>query len=132
MTKSREVEVHAGGGLVRRGDGALLVVHRPRYDDWTFPKGKQEAGETLEECALREVEEETGWACELVHLAAITHYIDQKGRYKQVTYWWMTPVSGAFEPNDEVDEVEWVSPMRADQILSYERDLDVLNTALGT
>ena len=81
----------AGGVVVRAGaDGPeVLLVHRPAYDDWTFPKGKLDRGETEEECALREVEEETGLRCTLGRELGSTTYRDGKGRRKRVRYWLM-------------------------------------------
>src|SRR5579859_1970709 len=100
--------VRAAGGLVRR-DGTVLLVHRPRYDDWTFPKGKAEEGESDEDCALREVHEETGLRCTLDGELPATHYVDARGRPKQVRWWRMQPIADdGFTPNDEVDELRWV------------------------
>ena len=122
--------VLAGGGIVER-DGAVLLVHRPRYDDWTFPKGKLEStDESLEACALREVWEETGFVCELGEQLAQTSYVDRKGRPKEVTYWRLTVSSGDFEPTDEVDEIRFATRAEARDLLSYERDLAVLDAAL--
>ena len=120
---SAEVEA-AGGVLVR--DGRVALVHRPRYDDWTLPKGKLDPGESFEQAALREVEEETGFRCELESELPSTHYEDSKGRPKVVRYWRMTPVSGEFEPNEEVDEVRWLSPAEAAELLTHDRDREVL------
>jgi 8-oxo-dGTP pyrophosphatase MutT (NUDIX family) len=120
--------VRAAGGLVFDGD-RVLVVHRPRYDDWTFPKGKAEPGETDEECALREVREETGLDTELVDELPSTSYTDSKGRPKQVRYWRMRPAGGVFEPGDEVDEIRWCTPGEAAELLSYDRDRTVLAAA---
>jgi 8-oxo-dGTP pyrophosphatase MutT (NUDIX family) len=117
--------VRAAGGLVVR-DGDVLLVHRPKYDDWTFPKGKAEDGETDEECALREVREETGLLCELVSDAGTTEYADSKGRPKRVRWWVMQAVGGEFTPTEEVDEVRWAAPADAALLLSYERDLTLL------
>jgi 8-oxo-dGTP pyrophosphatase MutT (NUDIX family) len=117
--------VRAGGGLVVR-DGAVLLVHRPRYDDWTFPKGKAVDGETDEQCALREVREETGLECDIVDDAGTTEYVDGRGRPKRVRWFLMAPAGGAFVPNDEVDEVRWVDPADAADVLSYERDVPLL------
>lgn len=117
--------VRAAGGLVLR-DGAVLLVHRPRYDDWTFPKGKAEDGETDEACALREVLEETGLVCLLVTEAGTTEYVDSKGRPKRVRWWLMEPVQGDFTPTDEVDEVQWADPDTAAKLLSYGRDIALL------
>jgi 8-oxo-dGTP pyrophosphatase MutT (NUDIX family) len=117
--------VRAAGGLVVR-DGQVLLVHRPKYDDWTFPKGKAEDGETDEECALREVEEEAGLRCELVAPAGKTEYVDSKGRPKRVRWGVMRPLDGEFRQNDEVDEVQWASPADAALLLSYGRDIGLL------
>ncbi len=100
----------------------MAVVHRPRYDDWTYPKGKLDPGESFEEAALREVEEETGLVCELGDELESTTYVDGKGRPKLVRYWEMTPVGGEFRANDEVDELRWVTPEEANRMLSYDRD----------
>ncbi len=117
--------VQAAGGVVwRRGSGGLeiLLVHRPKYDDWSLPKGKLDAGETSEKAALREVEEETGLRCSLgAELPPVT-YADRHGRAKVVRYWAMEPVGGQFSPNHEVDEVRWVTPAGAGALLSYARD----------
>jgi 8-oxo-dGTP diphosphatase len=125
-------EVFAGGGVVVDEVGRILLVHRPRYDDWTFPKGKLDPGETIEECALREVAEETGFACALGAEVAVTRYVDHKGRDKLVRYWLMTVIGGAFEPNDEVEEIRWVTRDEAAGLLSYERDHDVLRAVTTT
>lgn len=118
--------VRAAGGVVWRvGDGGeveVLLVHRPKYDDWSFPKGKVDPGETDEQCAVREVEEETGLRCTLGHELAGTSYIDRKGRPKAVRYWEMTMSGGAFVPGDEVDEIRWLPVAKAERLLSYDRD----------
>jgi 8-oxo-dGTP diphosphatase len=119
--------VRAAGGLVVR-DGEFLLVHRPRYDDWTFPKGKCHESETDEACALREVQEETGLLCRLAGEAGTTEYVDSKGRPKLVRWWLMEPLEGEFSPSDEVDEVRWVEPAEAAKLLSYGRDLALLET----
>ena len=104
----------------------MLLVHRPKYHDWTFPKGKVESGESDEDAALREVEEETGLRCELGDELVSTTYRDPQLRTKTVRYWAMTPVQGAAEARHEVDEVAWLEREAAVERLSYERDLDVL------
>jgi len=119
-------EVRAAGGVVRR-DGKVLVVHRPRYDDWTLPKGKLDPGETDEEAAVREVEEETGLRCRMGRELPSIHYEDRRGRSKQVRYWEMEPVSGEFTPNDEVDGVRWLPPEEARALMTYDRDREVLD-----
>jgi 8-oxo-dGTP pyrophosphatase MutT (NUDIX family) len=128
--------VRAAGGVVarRRQDGEVevVVVHRPKYDDWTFPKGKALRGESDEACAVREVEEETGLVCELVHELGATTYRDSRGREKRVRYWAMRPVGGRFAGTGEVDVVRWLPPAEAGVILSYDRDLEVLASFLAT
>lgn len=109
----------------------MLVVHRPKYDDWSFPKGKSEHGETAEVCALREVEEETGLRCSLGAELASTSYRDRHGRPKIVRYWVMRAVSGRFAPNQEVDEVRWLTPTQAAARLTYGRDKRVLSSFLA-
>jgi 8-oxo-dGTP diphosphatase len=121
-------EVQAAGGVLVR-DGRVALVHRPKYDDWTLPKGKLDPGEGFEEAALREVEEETGLRCELGPELPSTHYRDSKGRPKVVRYWRMTPVSGEFEPNEEVDEVRWLDPGEASELLTHDRDREVIAAA---
>ena len=118
----------AGGVVVRQGeDGTeLCVVHRPRYGDWTLPKGKLDPDETFEQAALREVREETGLRCSLVRELESTHYTDSKGRPKIVRYWLMEVDGGEFQPNDEVDELRWITPREAIATLTYERDRDLI------
>ena len=120
-----QAQVHAAGGVIRRGD-RIAVVHRPKYDDWTLPKGKLDPGEGFEQAALREVEEETGLRCELGPELDSTSYRDGKGRTKLVRYWEMTPVGGEFAPTDEVDELRWVTPDEARRLLSYDRDRELV------
>jgi 8-oxo-dGTP diphosphatase len=120
----------AGGLVVRRGeDGTaeVLVVHRPAYDDWSFPKGKLEPGEREDEAAVREVEEETGLRCRLEHEVATTRYRDGSGRRKTVRYWLMTPVGGALAAAHEVDDARFVPVPRAAELLTYGRDRELLD-----
>jgi len=123
-------EVKAAGGVVVR-DGRLAIVHRPRYDDWSLPKGKLDPGETWEQAALREVAEEIGARCELERELSPIGYTDHRGRSKAVRYWVMRALEVSFEPNDEVDELRWVEPSAAAALLSYPRDRDVLAEAFG-
>ena len=119
--------VRAAGGVVVRDDGRVLVVHRPKYDDWTFPKGKADPGESDEECALREVREETGLACVLEDELPQTRYVDSRGRPKRVRWWRMRPVGGGVpDATDEVDELRWLQRDEVAALLSYERDLELL------
>jgi 8-oxo-dGTP pyrophosphatase MutT (NUDIX family) len=125
--------VQAAGGVVMREGAAgpeVLLVHRPQYGDWSFPKGKLEPGETLEECALREVEEETGLRCVLGRELLSTEYTDGKGRPKTVRYWLMSVAGGELRFDNEVDEARWLSPDEVVELLSYERDGDVLRDVL--
>jgi 8-oxo-dGTP diphosphatase len=121
-----EPEVRAAGGLIvraREGGGLeVAVVHRPKYDDWSLPKGKLEPGEGWDEAALREVAEETGLRCELGEELSSARYRDRKGRDKLVRYFRMSPLGGGFEPSEEVDELRWLSPSDADALLGYEHD----------
>ena len=131
MTGESEAEVFAAGGVVWRpaGDGALeiVLVHRPRYDDWSLPKGKLDPGETFEQAALREVEEETGLRCELGRMVGETTYRDKKDRLKLVRFWAMRAGDGEFDPDDEVDDLRWVSLADAGPLLSYDFDRELVD-----
>ena len=120
----------AGGVVWRRRDTALevVLVHRPRYDDWTFPKGKLDAGETDEEAAKREVMEEASLAVNLGPELPSTTYLDKSGKHKRVRYWAMTPADGS-EPTgaNEVDEARWVSVDDARSLLTYPRDIELVD-----
>jgi 8-oxo-dGTP diphosphatase len=124
------VSVRAAGGLViRRGDDdavRLVLVHRPRYDDWSFPKGRQRRGETLLAAALREVREETGFLCVAEGSIGVTEYIDRRDRPKLVRYWVMKRINGSFAPSDEVDAIAWLRPSEAVLRLSHEHDRGLL------
>jgi 8-oxo-dGTP diphosphatase len=100
-----------------------MIVHRPRYDDWTFPKGKLEGSESFEEAAQREVLEESGWSCDLGPELEPSRYTDDKGREKLVRWWEMwARERGPWEPNDEVDDVLWVPLSEVGPLLTYESD----------
>jgi 8-oxo-dGTP pyrophosphatase MutT (NUDIX family) len=109
----------AAGGVVLR-DGCVLVVHRPRYDDWSLPKGKLKLGESWQAAALREVEEETGLRCALGPLLGATRY-----GLKEVRYFRMT-ADGEPRALNEVDEVRWVPLGEIRSVLTYERDVELL------
>jgi len=127
--------VHAAGGVIvrqtPRGKIQVLLVHRSHREDWTFPKGKLEAGESHERCALREVEEETGLHCKLGAELPTSSYINGNGRPKIVRYWIMDPGNRRAEPRNEVDVVRWVSLEEAATLLTYQRDREIL-TAFAT
>jgi 8-oxo-dGTP diphosphatase len=116
--------VRAAGGIIKRGD-AVLLVHRPEYGDWSFPKGKLDAGETWEEAALREVEEETGLRCTLGPEVGRTHYLVAAGP-KQVRYYSMA-ADGEAQPQHEVDDLRWVPLAEARELLTYDRDRRLLH-----
>jgi 8-oxo-dGTP diphosphatase len=126
-------EVRAAGGVVWRAgtDGPeILLVHRPRYDDWSLPKGKLDPGESFEQAAVREVLEETGVAVRLGAPLDTARYRDHKGRDKVVRYWLMeVEDEGALAPNDEVDEIRWVPAADAPVLLSYLRDAELVRDA---
>jgi 8-oxo-dGTP pyrophosphatase MutT (NUDIX family) len=139
MSESGEL-VRAAGGVVRRRvrrgvipRSEVVVVHRPRYDDWSFPKGKRDGKESDEETALREVEEETGFRCRLGPDLGAVEYRDSRGRQKSVRYWLMELEPEAngqvFVPNREVDELRWCTAGEAGRLLSYEHDRDLLKRA---
>ena len=123
--------VRAAGGLVIRdgpgGEAEIVLVHRPRYDDWSFPKGKLEEGESEETAAVREVEEETGLRCRLGRDLGTSEYTDSRGRPKTVRYWEMTTLDGEVGGANEVDDARWVPVEDARALLTYERDREVLD-----
>jgi len=127
VSEDAEDLIRAAGGVVIR-DGRIAVVHRPKYDDWSLPKGKLDPGETWEEAALREVEEEIGVRGRLGRELESSHYM-HKGRPKTVRYWLMDiEHEGEFVPNDETDELRWVTPEEARSLLSYNRDRDLVES----
>jgi 8-oxo-dGTP diphosphatase len=125
------VAVEAAGGVVLREGPAgpeVLVVHRPSYDDWTFPKGKLNKGEPALDGALREVAEETGFTCRADDELPEVRYVDNLGRSKRVRYWTMTVTGGDFRPNHEVDQIRWISLPDAATTLSYPHDRELLTS----
>jgi 8-oxo-dGTP diphosphatase len=122
--------VHAAGGVVwrrRHRADEVLLVHRPRYDDWSLPKGKLDPGETPIDAARREVREETGFDVELGDELAATRYRDSKGRRKTVRYWEMQVVGGEFVANHETDEIRWMTVDDARATLTYAHDVAVVD-----
>lgn len=122
--------VRAAGGVISRKNGAgrleVLLVHRDEQRDWSFPKGKREPGETDEQCALREVEEETGLRCTLAGELPSVSYHDKRGRVKVVRYWAMAAIAGDAAPHNEVDAVRWLDVDAAASLLTYPRDRELL------
>jgi 8-oxo-dGTP diphosphatase len=125
--------IHAAGGIVVRRDAVhgplVAVVWREMRGDWTFPKGKLDLGETYEQAARREVEEETGFVCSAVRFIGTTEYQHRKGRPKVVAYFMMSATGGEFVPNDEVDELRWCTVTQAERLLTWDRDRDLLARA---
>jgi 8-oxo-dGTP pyrophosphatase MutT (NUDIX family) len=116
--------IKAAGGVIVR-DGRVLLVHRARQDDWSFPKGKLEAGETWEAAALREVEEETALACTLGDEIGRTHYVVEE-KPKEVRYFHMSAAATARAQN-EVDDLRWLPLDEARELLTYEHDRHLLD-----
>jgi 8-oxo-dGTP pyrophosphatase MutT (NUDIX family) len=124
-------QVRAAGGAVlrpREGGGVeICVVHRPKYDDWSLPKGKLDRGETFEQAAVREVLEETGLRCRLRQELEEVRYTDSKGRPKLVRYWVMDVAEDTgFTPSDEVDELRWLELPAAAALLTYQHDQELV------
>ncbi len=129
--------IEAAGGVVLRGTGEqreVLVVHRPRYDDWSLPKGKLDAGEDAVTGALREVEEETGVRATSGRALPELRYRDTRDRPKRVRWYVMAPTSGDpadREPDEEIDEARWVLTSEAPRLLTYATEREILEHALN-
>ena len=129
MKEKNSVFIQAGGGLVENEKGEILFMFRK--GKWDLPKGKLDPGESYESCALREVQEETGYRCRLVSFVGFTEYRDRRGRPKVVGYWVMEVLDGEFVVSHEVDELQWLDLEVASRILTYERDRELLRTGLS-
>jgi 8-oxo-dGTP diphosphatase len=128
-----DLVVAAGAVVTRRRGREVLVVHRPKYDDWSFPKGKQDPGEHVTATAVREVLEETGVPIRLGRPLQQQAYLVSGGRTKVVHYWVGRVLGdpaagyvGGWVPNDEVDEVGWLTIDEAARTLSYVEDVELL------
>ena len=123
--------IRAAGGVVMRfvanGRVEVACVYRDARGDWTFPKGKLDDAETFEQCALREVLEETGLHCSIVRFIGTTNYVHRKGKPKIVVYYLMEAHDGEFEPNEEVDELRWLPLEHARDRLTWERDQELFD-----
>ncbi|MBB0230086.1 NUDIX domain-containing protein [Streptomyces calidiresistens] len=108
----------------------FALVHRPKYDDWSHPKGKLLPGEDARAGAVREVREETGTVC-APGVELSTQYYSAKGRPKEVRYWLAEALGGAFEPNDEIDELLWLEPGAARERLTHPQDRELLDEAVA-
>jgi 8-oxo-(d)GTP phosphatase len=133
-----DAKVLAAGGVLWRGDPEtpgsdreIAVVHRPKYDDWSLPKGKVDEGEQLVVTARREVCEETGAVAVCGQVVGEQRYRVAAGQ-KYVRYWAMASRNGAFEPNAEVDELEWLPARRAVRKLSYPHDRQLVQRFTDT
>jgi 8-oxo-dGTP diphosphatase len=125
--------IPAAGAVALRGGRQVLLIHRPKYDDWSFPKGKLDRGEHLTAAAVREVLEETGLQVRLGRPLSRQTYSTGKGR--KVVHYWLARVTGdddvsGYVPNDEVDEVRWVPAEKANKLLTYRRDRRLLAESL--
>ena len=107
------------------------MVYRPHHGDWSFPKGKLEPGETLAECAQREVGEETGFETVRGRWVADVTYRDGRARSKVVRYWAFMVTGGSFAANEEVSRMRWVSPAGLGSVLTYRSDLRVVDRLLS-
>ncbi|MXM68504.1 NUDIX domain-containing protein [Streptomyces sp. HUCO-GS316] len=137
MTQGNDTIVQAAGCVLWRrspvhGELEICLVHRPKYDDWSHPKGKLKRGEDPLAGAIREVAEETGYTAAPGARLPTMHYL-ANGRPKQVHYWAAEVISGDFTPNAEVDRILWLPPTAARNRLTQPRDrtlVDALLTAL--
>jgi 8-oxo-dGTP diphosphatase len=111
------------------GGVEIALIHRPRYDDWSLPKGKLKRGEEFAAAALRETREETGLECDLGAALPVTRYLVD-GRPKEVRYWAARARPGSFAANDEVDHMVWLPPRAARHRLTHDRDRPLVDALL--
>jgi len=135
VTRKRQPElIRAAGGLVWRVKGdqyEIVIIHRPRYDDWTLPKGKLKEDERWEEAAVREVWEETGYGVEIVSFAnALFYYVSERPK---IVLFWNMKVKGeisqshpASDSPDEGDQVKWLSLEEALACMTHEDEKELL------
>lgn len=124
--------IRAAGCIVwNRDRSQVVIVHRPNYDDWTFPKGKLDPGETEEIAAVREVHEETGYVVSLLARSLDVSYLTAEGKPKRVRYFEASLESGEFTPNSEVDRIAWVDMPTARSMLTYEPDRNLATELIG-
>jgi 8-oxo-dGTP pyrophosphatase MutT (NUDIX family) len=125
--------IRAAGGVPYRtdenGQREVACVYREARGDWTFPKGKLDVGENFEQCAVREVWEETGLYCQIERFIGTTNYTHRKGKPKIVAYFLMSVIGGdgLFQPNDEVDELRWVPIEHVRERLTWDRDQELFD-----
>jgi 8-oxo-dGTP diphosphatase len=136
LDDSGRTAVQAAGVVLWRaspyGTGVeIALIHRPRYDDWSLPKGKLKRGEDFAAAAVRETREETGMECELGAPLPTSRYLVE-GRPKEVRYWAARAGAGAFEPNREVDRMAWLPPVTARHRLTHDRDRPLIDALLRT
>ncbi len=126
--------IRAAGGIVTRplldGHVEVACIYREARGDWTFPKGKLDAGETFEQGALREVLEETGMVCHVERFIGTTNYTHRKGKPKIVAYYLMSVQEGEFTPNEEVDELVWLRLEEVRTHLTWDRDQELFDLVL--
>lgn len=124
----------AGAAVYRMRDGKpeVLLVHRPRYNDWSLPKGKLDRGESFKTCAEREVFEESGVSGVVEHSLGTVGYVTGAGNNKAVRYWLIRAKDENFRPNAEVDKIRWFRPKKALEKVTYTRDEALLAAAIAT